>query len=156
MSEHTRGPWRVGKGLDDGLILDATGAMITTDCETAEIARRIVACVNACAGISTEELERRQEEHGHQECDGGFIAAELAELDSAKQSAELAYAARDDRARRVTEVIEQTGIALRQMREQRDQLLAALEQIANETTRNLGSARIVARAAIASVEHPNG
>ena len=34
---------------------------------------------------------------------------------------------------------------------QRDELLRALEQIANESTRNLGSARIVARAAIAKV-----
>ena len=35
---------------------------------------------------------------------------------------------------------------------QRDELLAALELIANESTRNLGSARIVARSAIASVK----
>ena len=35
---------------------------------------------------------------------------------------------------------------------QRDVLLAALEQIANESTRNLGSARIIARAALASAK----
>ena len=35
---------------------------------------------------------------------------------------------------------------------QRSALLAALEQIANESTRNLGSARIIARAAIARVK----
>ncbi len=37
------------------------------------------------------------------------------------------------------------------MKEQRDELLVALDSIANESTRNLGSARIIARAAIASV-----
>ena len=38
------------------------------------------------------------------------------------------------------------------MKEQRDELLVALDSIANESTRNLGSARIIARAAIASVK----
>lgn len=38
------------------------------------------------------------------------------------------------------------------LKKQRDVLLAALEQIANESTRNLGSARIIARAAIARVK----
>ena len=36
--------------------------------------------------------------------------------------------------------------------EQRDELLVALDSIANESTRNLGSARIIARAAIASAK----
>lgn len=38
------------------------------------------------------------------------------------------------------------------MKEQRDELLVALDSIANESTRNLGSTRIIARAAIASVK----
>lgn len=38
------------------------------------------------------------------------------------------------------------------MKEQRDELLVALDSIANESTRNLGSARIIARAAISSVK----
>ena len=38
------------------------------------------------------------------------------------------------------------------MKEQRDELLVALDSIANESTRNLGSARIIARAAIASAK----
>jgi len=50
----------------------------------------------------------------------------------------------DDVARRVDECME--------LRKQRDMLLAALEQIANESTRNLGSARIIARAALTRVK----
>lgn len=70
MSEHTKEPWRVG--FDDG-----SGDSYITSCsdETVVVrggtddwgvshgatdpanARRIVACVNACAGISTEFLE---------------------------------------------------------------------------------------------------
>ena len=42
--------------------------------------------------------------------------------------------------------------AIDALKKQRDVLLAALEQIANESTRNLGSARIIARAAIARVK----
>ena len=38
------------------------------------------------------------------------------------------------------------------MKEQRDELLVALDSIANESTRNLGRARIIAPAAIASVK----
>ena len=38
------------------------------------------------------------------------------------------------------------------MKEQRDELLVALDSIANESTRNLGSARIIARAAISSAK----
>ena len=49
----------------------------------------------------------------------------------------------------------EAGAELRRLHtieKQRDELLAALELIANESTRNLGSARIVARSAIASVK----
>ena len=56
-------------------------------------ARRIVACVNACAGLETEELEQ-------------FSASSL----------------RD-------------GIALIQMRKQRDELLATMQQAADEIRR---------------------
>jgi uncharacterized protein (UPF0335 family) len=52
------------------------------------------------------------------------------------------------------EQYQDAGRLLHDVSEQRDQLLAALYQIANESTRNLGSARIVARAAIAAVEQP--
>ncbi len=51
---------------------------------------------------------------------------------------------------RIARAVEQ--VVLEKLKQQRDELLAALEQIANESTRNLGSARIIARAAIARVK----
>lgn len=71
--KHTAEPWQVGVGEDNGLpcvdAYDETGHLIELcECwgevvdkfETEQSranARRIVACVNACAGIPTEELE---------------------------------------------------------------------------------------------------
>lgn len=56
--EHTKEPWCVGQGIDADLILDADGSLICANCVSAEIARRIVACVNACARFATDDLER--------------------------------------------------------------------------------------------------
>lgn len=56
--------------------------------------------------------------------------------------ADLATAEQDSR---------QKQARIDRLERERDDLLAKLEQIANESTRNLGSARIVARAAIAAM-----
>lgn len=68
MSEHSKEPWRVGPGSwvvsDQGVnpIVGADDPLYGGGCLVAESVceadgRRIVACVNACAGIPTEELE---------------------------------------------------------------------------------------------------
>lgn len=72
--KHTPGPWKVGESADNGLPcvdgIDPKDGSIFEICEVwgeendLEItemsianARRIVACVNACAGVPTELLE---------------------------------------------------------------------------------------------------
>jgi hypothetical protein len=58
-------PWRVAEEEQAGEILNAAGLVIvdpmgsTLDiADEASYMRRIVACVNACAGVPTEDLER--------------------------------------------------------------------------------------------------
>lgn len=59
MSEHTKEPWRhVGQGDIVGANDDDVCAVYFHSQRPVDAnARRIVACVNACAGISTEKLE---------------------------------------------------------------------------------------------------
>lgn len=69
MSEHTKEPWHLGEirsirgriytTMPDGdeYVLADTNWNFPDDAKAN--ARRIVACVNACEGISTEELENR-------------------------------------------------------------------------------------------------
>lgn len=52
MSKYTKEPWGINKTLE--MICDTDGENITS---TPENLRRIVACVNACAGIPNEVLE---------------------------------------------------------------------------------------------------
>lgn len=68
MDEHSREPWRVGK---HSFIVDNSGANPLSSADDVRLyggylvaesvflndARRIVACVNACEGIPTDELE---------------------------------------------------------------------------------------------------
>ena len=60
MSEHTKEPWNTN---GDPIVFDATGVVAFTDTRTnldivnKANARRIVACVYACAGIDIEYLE---------------------------------------------------------------------------------------------------
>ena len=63
---HTKEPWRIGLPPPNGeqTIGDLTGMMVAVTTtghgvESKENARRIVACVNACAGIPTDVLEDR-------------------------------------------------------------------------------------------------
>lgn len=70
MSEHTKEPWHIDKYdaiIADGEILNL-GATVSIPMGSGERrdkgkvnARRIVACVNACAGIPTEWLESKSE-----------------------------------------------------------------------------------------------
>ena len=65
MSEHTKEPWgyelhcgsylRIYSETNSGIV-DGCGCCGSPNCEDAD-ARRIVACVNACAGLDTELLE---------------------------------------------------------------------------------------------------
>lgn len=57
MSAHTKEPWT--SDLVAEMIYGANGQTIVYEMNSNEAdARRIVACVNACAGISNEQLER--------------------------------------------------------------------------------------------------
>lgn len=60
--EHTKEPWRVElswiTGSDGKRITCPTACMSRDDDENEANERRIVACVNACAGVATEELEQ--------------------------------------------------------------------------------------------------
>lgn len=55
MSKHTAEPWSQ-ETPHDHLVIDGAG-YLAADCARPEDARRIVACVNACEGISTEQLD---------------------------------------------------------------------------------------------------
>ena len=90
--EHTREPWKYGKELSasagEWLISVDAGSCWrgnpiaetrpATGDEQAN-ARRIVACVNACAGVATEELEQ-----------GGFVAGLLERLAEAPRWRDVA------------------------------------------------------------------
>lgn len=66
MSEHTKEPWNHSgdevKTADGNLI--AVTLLGTSLIENQANARRIVACVNACAGIDTEVLEKHAGQQG--------------------------------------------------------------------------------------------
>lgn len=57
MSEHTKEPWGIGRNGDNGIeITSNNGMYFVAEVTDEDDARRIVACVNACAGISNERL----------------------------------------------------------------------------------------------------
>lgn len=69
MTEHTQEPWRIGKGAgivvaDEAIpevpgadAVDYYGGHLIAESIAPRNARRIVACVNACASLTTETLE---------------------------------------------------------------------------------------------------
>lgn len=58
MNAHTKGPWHKGFFVGDGFnICCSSDGRVVGAIRTTEDRRRIVACVNACEGISTEILE---------------------------------------------------------------------------------------------------
>lgn len=62
MTEHTKEPWSVA-GIADEMIVakvsELAHAHIATIHHNENDSRRIVACVNACRGLPTEELEQK-------------------------------------------------------------------------------------------------
>lgn len=58
MSEQLKGPWKVSKGHAHLDIIDAGGNLVA-ELRAGDVvtARRIVACVNACDGYETKQLE---------------------------------------------------------------------------------------------------
>lgn len=55
MADHSPEPWHVSLGFDHHEIVDANGKMLATS-QNKYVLERIVACVNACKGVPTEEL----------------------------------------------------------------------------------------------------
>lgn len=73
MTEHTKEPWRIEPATkkDNWRTVGANNQVVSIFCGAMDMenARRIVACVNACRGLQTVELERN-----------GLVAAVGAEL----------------------------------------------------------------------------
>ena len=146
-NKHTPEPWYVvdkpwGDGTwinsgspdphHEGFVADCEDMNGDVDKDTARInARRIVACVNACAGSSTEWLEFS-------------VSEDCAELSGPFEPLET----------RITSILK-TGIACmverNQMRKQRDDLLAALLEI-SQVACDMSSEKKLADDAIASVK----
>lgn len=63
MSEHTKEPWRIAHDEGDEYYIEVTSRLSGHTCQlgsgyfSKDDARRIVACVNACAGIPDSALE---------------------------------------------------------------------------------------------------
>lgn len=131
MNQHTREPWEYDDGniIQEGggdygyqiAIVDHPHSDFTQEVISAN-GRRIVACVNACRGASTEVLERGAVN------DWAVLMTELeAQLDAARAEARkfklngLGMAASFGEA----------SSAYRELQAERDDLLAALEVIAN-------------------------
>ena len=113
MSEqHTKEPWKVS-GTEH--IVAGGNYVVALDCKP-EDARRIVACVNACAGFSIEELE------GASLFNDSISAQD--EIDSLKSEVE------DMKLIIATDTGTESAVAA--MQKQRDELLAALESILPE------------------------
>lgn len=123
-------------------------------------ARRIVACVNACAGLDTEKLEAQNAEGNPL---WQFVQEVIAQRDHWKANHE-------NQVRRTRILIERTDMPLErvaaynrmvELEQQRDQLLAALEAlmpVANDwcnyrgNPQSLDAMIVAARAAIAAVK----
>ena len=120
MSKHTPEPWVIWNGGDGimmygarepkrgGVALMCCNELVSGRTAIAN-ARRIVACVNACRGLPTDELEQK-----------GLVAA--------------------------------VGTQLLDVERQRDELLAALKEIAGCDPHHQSSAGTIARAAIAKAK----
>lgn len=70
MSEHTKEPWKLG-GCSGRMVYDAEGYNVA-DVDLLANAQRIVACVNACSAIKTEDLEN----HSVSLCGDSYIEIE--------------------------------------------------------------------------------
>mgnify|MGYP000223358628 CR=1 FL=1 len=104
--EHTPEPWIVDQ--DDSTMIETLGGIHVVSCQDDDDADRIVACINACAGLKSKDIEK---------------------------------------------VVRQPLASYRDLMRQRDQLLAALEELNSVSARGFlydDPARVKARKAIAS------
>jgi len=117
MSKHTQEPWKVCHWKDDRRgfeIADRNQNRVGFDMTEAN-ARRIVACVNACRGLPTDELEQK-----------GLVAAVGTQLLAADDRAE----GQEREIRKLARTTADAENKLADALNQRDELLAALEIIA--------------------------
>lgn len=128
MSQHTKGPWHIepANRKDNWRIVGANGQVVSIFAAGMDMdnARRIVACVNACEGISTDQLEKE--------------ASNVREWLEQKRIDAIDMAARN-----------------LDLKQQRDQLLAALEKAVDRQAYKPGTGPAwweEARAAIAAVK----
>ena len=153
MSEHTKEPWFYE--LEDGSdlriysetnanIVSGCGCCGSPNCDDAD-ARRIVAAVNACAGMPTDDLEEMVKQGGNVRVLADFANDLLQQRDTAWQ--EL----REIRQQINANPEEATTDEAARVVAQRDKLLAELEPFA---LRGEISAQLIAnaRAAIAEVK----
>ena len=119
MSKHTPEPWQAHQDASGDVFISSAATSFhiaeigSEDDDTAiPDARRIVACVNACRGLPTDELEQK-----------GLVAAVGTQLiETERQCDEL----RQERQREHALRVRLTG-ELEVASQQRDELLAALE-----------------------------
>lgn len=117
MSKYTQEPWKVCHWKDDRRgfeIADRNQNRVGFDMTEAN-ARRIVACVNACRGLPTDELEQR-----------GLVAAVGTQLLAADDRTE----GQEREIRKLARTTADAENKLADALNQRDELLAALEIIA--------------------------
>lgn len=147
-NKHEREPWVLG-GCSGRMVTTPSGYVgdgFIADVDTKDNARRIVACVNACRGLPTDELEQK-----------GLVAAvgtQLLELEQQRDDWEKAMGAVLATIP-VAEIIRASGTVgdavayFTQLHKQRDELLAALKEIAGCDPHHKSSAGTIARVAIA-------
>ena len=115
MSKHTQEPWKVCHWKDDRRgfeIADRNQNRVGFDMTEAN-ARRIVACVNACRGLPTDELEQK-----------GLVAAVGTQLLAADDRAE----GQEREIRKLARTTADAENKLADALNQRGELLAALEE----------------------------
>lgn len=115
-NKHEREPWVLG-GCSGRMVTTPSGYVgdgFIADVDTKDNARRIVACVNACRGLPTEELEQK-----------GLVAAvgtQLLDLDESLTQARAHASAYKDRSAK-------EASRAHDLEKLRDELLAALAAV---------------------------
>lgn len=135
-SKHTPGPWHIGAMESGQAAIDAANGSEVTGWLDPDDARRIVACVNACAGLDTEYLEAV----GLPEFAGKQLCADMVqqELDAVIAQRDHWKANHENQVRRARILMERPDMPIErvaaykrmlELEQQRDQMLAALEHI---------------------------
>lgn len=149
MSKNTSELWSVVPGFYPGfveifgasfkisVVTHAADISLVESMNRIEDAHRIVACVNACRGLPTDELERK-----------GLATAVGTELLAADERAEC----QEREVRRLASVAANAENQLSDALNQRDQLLAVLEEISNLPSYRQDECSEMARDAIAKAK----